>query len=63
MKLLRQTWVKIIISIIGGGTVAELLYISTGNPNGPMEFNPSLVVAVILYIAIAFGLCGMAITR
>ena len=35
---------------------AELLHISTGDPNRPMEFNPSLVVAVILYFAITFGI-------
>ncbi len=35
---------------------AELLHISTGDPNRPMEFNPSLVVAVILFVAITFGI-------
>lgn len=56
MKLLRKTWFKIIISLIGGGMTAELLHISTGDPNRPMEFNPSLVVAVILFFAITFGI-------
>lgn len=56
MKLLRKTWFKIIISLIGGGMTAELLHISTGDPNRPMEFNPSLVVAVILYFGITFSI-------
>lgn len=56
MKLLRKTWLRIIISLIGGGMTAELLHIYTGDSNRPMEFNPSLVVAVILFIAITFGI-------
>ena len=51
MKLLRKTWFRVIISLIGGGMTAELLHILSGDPNRPMEFNPSLVVAVILFIA------------
>jgi len=54
MKLLRKTWFKIIISLLGGGMTAELLHISTGDPNRPMEFNPSLGVAIILYFMITF---------
>jgi hypothetical protein len=56
MKLLRKTWFKIVISLIGGGVTAELLHISTGDPNRPMEFNPSLIVAVILFVALTFGI-------
>ena len=55
MKLLRKTWFKIVISLIGGGVTAELLHISTGDPNKPMEFIPSLLVAVILFFTITFG--------
>ena len=54
MKLLRKTWFKIIISLIGGGMTAEILHITTGDPNRLMEFNPSLVVAVILFVALTF---------
>lgn len=56
MKLLRKTWFKIIISLIGGGMTAEILHIKTGDPNRPMEFNPSVVLAVILFIALTFGI-------
>lgn len=56
MKLLRKTWFRIIISLIGGGMTTELLHITTGNPNRQMEFNPSLIVAVILFFAITFGI-------
>lgn len=56
MKLLKQIWFKIVISLIGGGMAAELLHISTGDPNRSMEFNPSLVFALILYFTITFGI-------
>lgn len=55
MKLLRKTWFKIIISVIGGGAITELIHILTGDPNRPMIFNPSLVIAIILYFGITFG--------
>ena len=55
MKLLRKTWFKIVISLIGGGIIAELIHITTGDPNRPMKFNPTLIVAVILFLIISLG--------
>ncbi len=45
------------ISLIGGGMAAELLHIATGESNRPMQFNPSLVVAAVLFVAITLGVC------
>ncbi len=55
MKLLRKTWFKIVISLLAGGIISEIIHISTGDPNRPMEFNPTLIFAVILYFSITFG--------
>ena len=56
MRLLRKTWFRIFISLIGGGITAEIIHASTGDPVRPMEFNPSLVVAAILFIVLTFGI-------
>ena len=56
MELLRKTWTKVIFSLIGGGMITELLHVLTGDPNRPTEFNPSLILAVILYFALTIGI-------
>lgn len=32
---LQKKWVRVLISILGGGIIAELFFISTGDPNRP----------------------------
>jgi len=50
MKYLEKTWIRVIISFVGGGMVMETLHISTGDPNRPMTTNFSLMFAVIIYV-------------
>jgi hypothetical protein len=56
MKLLRKTWFKILISLIAGGAITEIIHISTGDPNRPKEFNPSLFIAIAIYFIITIGI-------
>lgn len=56
MNFIRKTWVKIIVSLIGGGMTTELFHISTGDPNRTTEFNLTLPVAVLLYFGITIGI-------
>ncbi len=54
MKYIKVTWIRVVISLLGGGTVAELLHISTGDPNRPMTTNLSLLYALILYVILSY---------
>ncbi|MEP6713869.1 MAG: hypothetical protein ABJA37_15690 [Ferruginibacter sp.] len=54
MKYLRKVWVRIIVSLIGGGMMMELLHISTGDPNRPMVSNFSLLFGIIIFALISF---------
>ena len=54
MKYLRKPWLRIIISLIGGGIIMELLHITTGDPNRPMGANFSLLFGFIVFAAISF---------
>jgi hypothetical protein len=54
MKYLEKTWVRVIISLIGGGMVTEIIHISTGDPNRPMTANFSLLFAIIIYVLMTF---------
>lgn len=49
MKTIRKPWVQILISLIGGGMITEIIHISTGDPNRPMENNFSILYALIIY--------------
>lgn len=50
MYLLKKNWARIIFSLFAGGVTSEIIHISTGDPNRPMEFNLSILYAVIIYI-------------
>jgi hypothetical protein len=55
MKLLQKTWVRVIIGLFGGGFVAEIIHISTGNPNRPQSESSRifpLFYGLIIYIII-----------
>jgi len=54
MKYLRIIWVRIFVSLLGGGMLSELMHISTGDPNRPMETNPTLIFAVIIFVILSF---------
>lgn len=54
MKYLRKTWIRVIVSLIGGGMATEIIHISTGDPNRPMTTNPSLFFAVIIFVVLSF---------
>jgi hypothetical protein len=54
MKYLRKTWVKVLVSLIGGGMVTEIIHISTGDPNRPMTANLSLLYALIIFGILTF---------
>ncbi len=50
MKYLKKTWIRVLVSLIGGGMATELIHISTGDPNRPMTVNQSLLFAVIIFV-------------
>lgn len=50
MNYLKNTWIRVIISLLGGGLTAELIHISTGDPNRPMTTNLSLLFAFVVYL-------------
>jgi hypothetical protein len=52
MGLIQKNWVRIILSLFAGGLTAELIHITTGEPNRPMESNLSILYAVVIYIMI-----------
>ncbi len=54
MKYLRKPWLRLLISLIGGGMVMELLHITTRDANRPMGANFSLLFGVIIFAAISF---------
>jgi hypothetical protein len=49
MNLLRKTWVRVIISLLGGGAVSEIIHISTGDPNRPHTTNLTILYAIIIF--------------
>ena len=53
MKYLKIIWIRIIVSLIGGGMATELIHISTGNPNRPMVQNHSLLYGIVIYIILS----------
>ena len=54
MKYLRKTWIRVIVSLIGGGMVTEIIHISSGDPNRPMTTNLSLLYGVIIYFILTY---------
>ncbi|WP_299160500.1 hypothetical protein [uncultured Tenacibaculum sp.] len=54
MKYLEKRWVRIVLSLVLGGMTTEILHITTGDPNRPMEFNPTLIFALIIFILLSF---------
>lgn len=54
MKYLKKIWIRVVVSLIGGGMATELIHISTGDPNRPMTTNPSLLYAVIIFVILSF---------
>ncbi len=54
MNYLKNTWIRAIISLLGGGMIAELMHISTGDPNRPMTTNLSLLYALLVYLTLTF---------
>lgn len=49
MHYLTNTWIRVIISLLGGGMLTELIHISTGDPNRPMTMNLSWLYALVVY--------------
>lgn len=54
MKYLRILWIRILVSLFGGGLVTEIFHISTGDPNRPMTVKFSLIYAIVIYLALTF---------
>ena len=57
MKYIAQPWMRVIISLIGGGLISELVFILTGDPNRPRDSNytnTSLVIVVLLYFTLDY---------
>jgi hypothetical protein len=57
MQFLRKVWVRILVSLLGGGMVTEIIHISTGDPNRPQTNNLTLLYALIIFgvLALIFG--------
>jgi hypothetical protein len=53
MSYLENNWVRIIVSLFGGGAISEIIHISTGDPNRPMTTNPSILYAILVYIVLS----------
>lgn len=54
MKYLRKTWIRVIVSLFGGGMVTEIIHISTGDPNRPSTTNLSLLYGLIIYVILTY---------
>lgn len=52
MKYLEKLWVRVLVSLFGGGMLTEIMHISTGDPNRPQTSNPSLLYATLLFVVI-----------
>jgi hypothetical protein len=50
MKFLQKTWIRVIISLFGGGMISEIIHISTGDPNRPT--NPGSNTFIVLSAAV-----------
>jgi hypothetical protein len=53
MKYLKKTWIRVILSLIGGGFISEVIHISTGDPNRQRADNNLLIYfgsALIIYL-------------
>ena len=52
MQYLKKTWIRIIVSLFGGGLISEIVHISTGDPNRARTEGGTFVMvasAIILY--------------
>lgn len=54
MKHIKITWIRVVISLLGGGFISELIHISTGDPNRPITSNLSLFYALIVYVVLTY---------
>jgi hypothetical protein len=50
MKYIQKTWVRILVSLLAGGIVAEIIHISTGDPNRPRPGESYLVLIVAFIV-------------
>jgi hypothetical protein len=54
MKIIKNVWARVLISLLGGGLVQELIHITTGDPNRPMAHNFSLLFGCLIYLGLSF---------
>lgn len=54
MKYVKKTWIRVLVSLIGGGMATEIIHISTGDLNRPMTTNLSLFYAAIIFVILTF---------
>lgn len=54
MQYLNKTWVRVIVSLFGGGITSEVIHISTGDPNRPKTTNLILLYALIIYAVLNY---------
>ena len=55
MKYLKKLWVRILVSLIGGGMANEILFLSTGDPTRSRENEGNgitLIAAIAVFILI-----------
>ena len=53
MRHLNKLWVRIVVSLFGGGAANEILFLSTGDPTRPRENEGNgitLIAAVVIFI-------------
>jgi hypothetical protein len=57
MKLLQNIWVRIVISLLGGGMTTEIVFLSTGDPTRHRSANDpnfTLIYALIIYLVLTW---------
>jgi hypothetical protein len=54
MRFLNKTWVRVLVSLIAGGFTAEIIHITTGDPNRPKTTNLTLLYAIIIFAILTY---------
>lgn len=47
MKYVQKTWVRILVSLVVGGIAAEVIHLSTGDPNRDRGNNSNFIMFTV----------------
>ncbi len=56
MKYLRKTWIRVLVSLIGGGITQEIFFLCTGDPTRSRENEGSgitMIAAIVIFIILS----------